>query len=80
MAVSRKESCGRRSPSACVVFDAVADNYGFTEAMRAAGWQTSRQTEVTGPMYQSRSDCVRVAAGFSPRKNGHKGCASLSDA
>ena len=34
-----------------VVFDAVADKYGFTEAMRAAGWQVFRQTEVTEPMY-----------------------------
>ena len=33
-----------------VAFDAVADKYGFTEAMRAAGWQVFRQTEVTGPM------------------------------
>ena len=30
-----------------VAFDAVADKYGFTEAMRAAGWQVFRQTEVT---------------------------------
>ena len=34
-----------------VAFDAVADKYGFTEAMRAAGWQVFRQTEVTEPMY-----------------------------
>jgi len=34
-----------------VAFDAVADNYGFTEAMRAASWQVFRQTEVTGPMF-----------------------------
>jgi len=34
-----------------VAFDAVADKYGFTEAMRTAGWQVFRQTEVTGPMY-----------------------------
>ncbi len=33
-----------------VAFDAVADKYCFTEAMRAAGWQMFRQTEVTGPM------------------------------
>jgi hypothetical protein len=25
-----------------VAFDAVADKYGFTEAMRAAGWQVFR--------------------------------------
>ena len=63
-----------------VAFDAVADKYGFTEAMRAAGWQVFRQTEVTEPIYQSRSDCVRVAVGFSPRKNGQKSFTSLSDA
>ena len=34
-----------------VAFDAVGDKYGFTEAMRAAGWQVFRQTEVTEPMY-----------------------------
>ena len=34
-----------------VAFDAVADKYDFTEAMRAAGWQVFRQTEVTGPMF-----------------------------
>ena len=28
-----------------VAFDAVADKYGFTEAMRAAGWQVFRQTK-----------------------------------
>jgi FMN phosphatase YigB (HAD superfamily) len=33
-----------------VAFDAVADKYGFTEAMRAAGWQAFRQAEVTTPM------------------------------
>jgi len=33
-----------------VAFDAVADKYGFTEAMRTAGWQVFRQTEVTEPM------------------------------
>ena len=31
-----------------VAFDAVADKYGFTEAMRPASWQVFRQTEVTG--------------------------------
>ena len=52
MAASRKDKlqaafveCWR------VAFDAVADKYGFTEAMRAAGWQVFRQTEVTEPMY-----------------------------
>jgi FMN phosphatase YigB (HAD superfamily) len=34
-----------------VAFDAVADKYGFTEAMRATGLQVFRQTEVTEPMY-----------------------------
>ena len=34
-----------------VAFDAVADKYGFTEEMRAAGWQVFRQTEVTGPIH-----------------------------
>src|SRR6266516_3086012 len=34
-----------------VAFNAFADKYGFTEAMRAAGWQVFRQTEVTEPMY-----------------------------
>ena len=34
-----------------VAFDAVADKYGFTAAMRAAGWQVFRQTEVTEPMF-----------------------------
>jgi len=33
-----------------VAFDAVADKYGFTEVMRAAGWQVLRQTEITEPM------------------------------
>jgi hypothetical protein len=33
-----------------VAFDADADKYGFTEAMRAAGWQVFRQKEVTEPM------------------------------
>ena len=39
-----------------VALDTVADKYGFTEAMRAAGWPVFRQTEVTEPMSQSRSD------------------------
>jgi hypothetical protein len=30
---------------------AVADKNDFTEAMRTAGWQVFRQTEVAGPMY-----------------------------
>jgi putative hydrolase of the HAD superfamily len=34
-----------------VAFDAVADKYRFTQAMRAAGWQAFQQTEVTAPMY-----------------------------
>jgi len=34
-----------------VAFDAVADKYRFTEAMRAAGWQAFRQTEVATPRY-----------------------------
>jgi len=33
-----------------VAFDAVADKYGFTEAMRSAGWREFRRTEVTTPM------------------------------
>jgi len=33
-----------------VAFDAVADKYNFTEAMRAAGWKEFRRTEVTTPM------------------------------
>ena len=47
-----------------VAFDAVADKFDFTEAMRVAGWKLFRQTKVTEPMYQSRSDCVRVGAGL----------------
>src|SRR5262245_34621893 len=34
-----------------VAFDAVADKYSFTEAMRAAGWEVFRQAEITEPMY-----------------------------
>jgi len=34
-----------------VPFDAVADKYGFTEPMRAAGWHEFRRTEVTTPMH-----------------------------
>lgn len=34
-----------------VAFDAVADKYGFTETMRAAGWEVFRQTEVIEPMH-----------------------------
>lgn len=33
-----------------VAFDAVAEKYGFTAAMRAAGWQVFRRTEVTTPL------------------------------
>jgi len=33
-----------------VAFDAVADKYGFTEAMRSAGWREFHRTEVTTPM------------------------------
>jgi len=33
-----------------VAFDAVAANYGFTEAMQAAGWKAFQQTEVKTPM------------------------------
>ena len=33
-----------------VAFDAVADKYGFTEAMRSAGWRELCRTEVTTPM------------------------------
>lgn len=33
-----------------VAFDAVADKYGFTAAMRAAGWQEFSRIEVTQPM------------------------------
>lgn len=33
-----------------VAFDAVADQYGFTPAMRAAGWQAFRNVEITTPM------------------------------
>lgn len=34
-----------------VAFDAVAGKYGFTEAMRAAGWEAFTRTEVNEPMY-----------------------------
>src|SRR6266536_1778011 len=37
MAVSRKKSCARRSPSAGVAFDAVADKYGSDAGRRLAG-------------------------------------------
>src|SRR5439155_15651421 len=58
MAVFRKKSCGRRSPSA--VASRSMPSPTNTETMRASGWQVFGQTEVTEPMYQSRSDCVRV--------------------
>lgn len=32
-------------------FDSVADKYGFSPAMRAAGFEVFRQTEVRGPMH-----------------------------
>jgi len=32
-------------------FDFVADKYGFTAAMRAAGWEAFTRTEVNEPMY-----------------------------
>lgn len=32
-------------------FDFVADKYGFTVAMRVAGWETFARTEVTQPMF-----------------------------
>src|SRR5436309_11630858 len=43
----------RAAFAACwrVASDAVGDKYGFTEAMRAAGWQVFRQTAVNEPMY-----------------------------
>ena len=34
-----------------IAFDAVADKYGFTGPMRAAGWRVFRETEVAGPMH-----------------------------
>ena len=34
-----------------MAFDALAHKYSFTEAMRAAGWQVFRQTEVTEPIH-----------------------------
>jgi putative hydrolase of the HAD superfamily len=34
-----------------IAFDAVAAKYGFTDAMRAAGWEELRRTEVTTPMH-----------------------------
>ena len=34
-----------------VAFDAVAQKYGFTTAMRDAGWQEFRKTEVNQPMF-----------------------------
>ena len=48
MAVSRKKSCGRRSQSAGAARS--MPSLTNTEAMRAAGWEVFRQTEVTGPM------------------------------
>lgn len=33
-----------------VAFDAVADRYSFTTAMRAAGWESFRQLEISTPM------------------------------
>ena len=49
MAVSRRNGCGRRSPSAGASRSMPSPTN--TETMRAAGWKVFRQTELTGPMY-----------------------------
>src|SRR5262245_6296353 len=49
--VREQELCMAFSECWRVAFDAVADKYGFTEAMRVAGWQAFRRIEVTEPMY-----------------------------
>ncbi|MGP8198940.1 MAG: HAD family hydrolase [Limisphaerales bacterium] len=47
------ESALREALDECwrCAFDFVAARYQFSEAMRSAGWQAFRQTEVTKPMY-----------------------------
>ena len=58
IAASRKKRCARRSSSAGASRSMSSPTN--TVAIRAAGWHVFRQRDVTEPMYQSRSDCVRV--------------------
>jgi FMN phosphatase YigB (HAD superfamily) len=54
-------------------FDFVADKYGFTDAMGAAGWEVFKRTEVTDPMHgypdlgvvkELPLQCFLVTSGF----------------